>query len=695
MSTYKLVLRLAGLAVSSLLAVPAFATAQDASVCPRFAEGSIVENPPTAPADSSGTIRLTARNIGAGPVDEAHPRYDYRFCLLGNNNFSLEGPVIRTAAGKSVPVLLSNRLIPEKGFPTTHVMTAPGARPCTARPSEAFANISLTNLHFHGLNVSPQCGGDEVINTLTGPPGSGATADYRYRLAIPKNEPPGLYWYHPHVHGTSQQQILGGMASVIVVEGIEKFYPEVSGLKERIFVLRDMDKPDPADDPKASPDEPWKNVSVNYVPVIWKPPPYAQRLPQILIGAGERQFWRIANAAADTSFVLKLQFRDHGSKSWQDQPMTVIGRDGVPITDDDGHALNSGQVEKTVVLPPGARVEFIMTGPSTGVEARLFSADYNAYLLGLNPNPKGSDATDRQPARTLAELVVTPNAARPDGGAAMRSSAPRDQLQRFTGMRKDRTVRTRQLFFTKDERDDGAFFLTVEGNVPKPFQMDGKPDIVVNMPAVEEWTVENRDNESHVFHIHQVHFRVVERNGIPTDDHTEQTLVDTVVLPACQDWGSSNPDDPYANDPTFLGKNCRSPARVKLRMEFRQPDIAGTFVYHCHILEHEDKGMMAKIELVWDPPAAARTAALLRSGGMNAVLAQEQQARNNTAAAALGNSIDTLLKKLGAMQASSLIGRFFAPAGQSGKPTSGEVCTAKSPQRTAAAEKIRQEIRLR
>jgi hypothetical protein len=251
-------------------------------------------------------------------------------------------------------------------------------------------------------------------------------------------------------------------------------------------------------------------------------------------------------------------------------------------------------------------------------------------------------------------------------------------------MRKDKAVRARSLFFTKDERDEGAFFLTLEGNIPKPFQMDGKPDVVVNMPAVEEWTIENRDNESHVFHIHQIHFRVIERNGVPTDDHTEQTLVDTVVLPACQDWGNSDPGDPYANDPTFLGKNCVSPYKVKLRMEFRERDTAGTFVYHCHILEHEDKGMMAKIELVWNPEAASRTAALLKSGGMNALLADEQRARERAAEIATGpgNTIGLFLKRLASMKNSSPRGDFLALFGRQKEPTTDDICTSRPSQAT-------------
>ena len=96
--------------------------------------------------------------------------------------------------------------------------------------------------------------------------------------------------------------------------------------------------------------------------------------------------------------------------------------------------------------------------------------------------------------------------------------------------------------------------------------------------------------------------------GSPTDDRIEHILRDTIELGACRQWadGIDPQNDPYGlafppgsslNDQNFTGKNCVQPATVKLRMDFRDRNIVGTFLYHCHILEHEDHGMMAKIRL--------------------------------------------------------------------------------------------------
>src|SRR6201992_3044221 len=102
------------------------------------------------------------------------------------------------------------------------------------------------------------------------------------------------------------------------------------------------------------------------------------------------------------------------------------------------------------------------------------------------------------------------------------------------------------------------------------------PNIVVKQGTVEDWVIENRSNELHAFHIHQLHFMLVDYLGRKVD---EPFLRDTV------------------NVPYYNGRSLEYPS-VRLRMDFRDPNIIGTFVYHCHLLEHEDGGMMGRIKVV-------------------------------------------------------------------------------------------------
>jgi FtsP/CotA-like multicopper oxidase with cupredoxin domain len=101
-------------------------------------------------------------------------------------------------------------------------------------PASSVPLPDMTNLHTHGLTDSPQAPGDQVIMTMIAP---GQT--YRYVFAIPKTQPPGLYWYHPHPHGESNRQVAGGMSGLIIVGGIESYAPPVRGLPERDILLRD------------------------------------------------------------------------------------------------------------------------------------------------------------------------------------------------------------------------------------------------------------------------------------------------------------------------------------------------------------------------------------------------------------------------------------------------------------------------
>ncbi len=94
------------------------------------------------------------------------------------------------------------------------------------------------NMHFHGANASPKCHSDEVIHTLIN---SGES--FTYTIKIPADEPPGLYWYHPHVHTLAETALLGGASGIIEVMGIANLQPAVAGLPERILVMRDQTVP--------------------------------------------------------------------------------------------------------------------------------------------------------------------------------------------------------------------------------------------------------------------------------------------------------------------------------------------------------------------------------------------------------------------------------------------------------------------
>ncbi len=155
----------------------------------------------------------------------------------------------------------------------------------------------------------------------------------------------------------------------------------------------------------------------------------------------------------------------------------------------------------------------------------------------------------------------------------------------------------RKLYFSERRADPAdpnsaiLFYITEEGQTPAAFDPSSTvPNIVVKQGDVEDWIIENRSLELHAFHIHQLHFQLVDWYGINVN---EPFLRDTVSVP-------------------FFDNHMKSYPSVRLRMDFRDPNTVGTFAYHCHLLEHEDGGMMGTIRVDPADPPPAPTAAVSR-----------------------------------------------------------------------------------
>jgi FtsP/CotA-like multicopper oxidase with cupredoxin domain len=138
----------------------------------------------------------------------------------GKDGFAFDGasvaPVIRASPGDVIRITYVNDL-PRKSSETCAIS------PC----------MDMTNLHFHGLAVSPNSPQDDVLGMVAMP-----GQVLQYSVEIPRNHPPGLFWYHTHPHGESHRQVLDGMSGAIVIEGMERYAPQVKRLRERVIVVR-------------------------------------------------------------------------------------------------------------------------------------------------------------------------------------------------------------------------------------------------------------------------------------------------------------------------------------------------------------------------------------------------------------------------------------------------------------------------
>jgi len=462
---------------------------------------SLLSNPP----DARPPIVLTA-------INDPHTG-KAAFLFKGRE----EPPVIRAVPGEDIRLTYVNAMATESREKCI-------GRPCT----------NMTNLHFHGLHVSPDAPQDDVISMMAMPGES-----LHYVVNIPIDQPPGLYWYHTHPHGESYQQDLDGMSGAIVIDGIERYIPELQHMRERILVLRDQvigqDNPSSlelmhrvelsAKTCGTSTEAPERIFTVNGV-----------LRPRVAITPGERQFWRIANASPDLYADLQVD----------GEQLEIVALDGMPL------AFHSPEhpVEfvSHVLVPPAGRVEAIVTGPKPGAPASLRTRCFDT----------GSDG-DPNPAMVLADMV---NAAQPAPKPRTAPADARAPISRPLSLALIAQVENSSPDFVVNfSEDKQGFYINGRKYLPSD-----PPMTAVSIGAFHHWRVTNETHEVHPFHIHQVHFLVYAQNGVSL---TQPEWLDTVNVPV--------------------------EGNVDLVMDFTDPIIRGVSLFHCHLLSHEDKGMMAKI----------------------------------------------------------------------------------------------------
>lgn len=412
------------------------------------------------------------------------------------------------------------------------------------------------NIHFHGMGSSPKAPGDDVLGTFARPGES-----LHYVVHIPKNQEPGLYWYHPHIHGQTSFQVgSAGMSGAIVVNGLEHHLPGLAKMRERLIILRASgigatlrrrggdDVPGmPGMDGMAMPQSQMKPQTYNAQPcgsdLGLTTTLNGAYQPLITIRPGEKQFFRLINATSHKTLKLNVG----------NEQMELVAIDGFALDSWPGNPPT--KMVRTLIVPPAARVEFVVTGPPGGLGI-FRTLCYDSGITG-----------DHDPQTKLATLKAPPHQAQLHATVSgpLAVGAPLPSNVYTTAL--PPIAATRTVVFSEGPNN---FFIN-----GKFFKMSDPPMYVVHAGTVEEWHVHNVTQEVHDFHIHQIHFLVKEINGAKLAD---PYWADSVVIPHRLKDGT--------------------PGSLTLIMDFRDPTIKGTFLFHCHILDHEDAGMMAKIQAI-------------------------------------------------------------------------------------------------
>ena len=451
--------------------------------------GQPLREPPTL-ASRAGILEVA---LTAAPGAVVAGR---RTTALGYNG-TTPGPTLRVAPGDVLRLTLANEL------------------------------DQTTNLHTHGLHVSPEGNGDNVFRMVE--PGERATYEY----VVPADHPTGTFWYHPHHHGTVADQVFGGLFGALVVAAPSE--SEAGAVRERVLVLSDTTLTSDGAVAAVSTRDVMAGREGELLLVN------GQLRPRIDCTAGVPERWRVVNAC--TSRFLELRLDDH--------PWGFVGYDG--------HALAAPEERSTVVLAPGNRADLVVEPTRSG----LFTLRTLAHDRGGMGMMNGSGSRSTSAPTTLATVSVAGPA--PDQAPGRSLAAPTVSAVDLRGLAVDGR---RRITFTMGMGMGmgGGMTFGFDGQEFDPTRLDQQ----VALGTLEEWTLANTSPMDHPFHLHVWPMQVVDAPD--ADPSGQPDWRDVVIVPA------------------------RGQVTVRIRFD----DFGGRTVYHCHVLDHEDHGMMGTIEV--QPP---------------------------------------------------------------------------------------------
>jgi FtsP/CotA-like multicopper oxidase with cupredoxin domain len=404
-------------------------------------------------------------------------------------------PVLRSAAGVlavdlvagAATVDLAGRRVAALGYngslpgATWHVR--PGDR-LRVRLTNTLSRA--TNLHTHGLAVSPRDNGDNPFLAIA--PGE----TFEYDIRIPADHPPGVCWYHPHHHGTVADQVFGGLYGAIVVAGDDEEKVD----RERVLVVSDISVTTGGQVARVSPAERMMGREGAMVLVN------GQVRPVLRASGGERERWRVVNACVSRFVDLRLPGHD----------LTVLGYDA-------GRLPEPSPVDR-VLLPAGGRVDLLVDVRGGAGTSELVAEPYDRGTAGMMMGRGGRAPSSAE--RVVLATLVTEGV----GGGAARSAPTRRAVRDLRGQSVSAS-REVVLAMGMGRGMGGAGMMS--------FTLDGREfdasrvDQDVPAGAVEEWELRNTSPMDHPFHLHVWPMQVVHEGGI---EPAQPTWRDVVNVPA-------------------------------------------------------------------------------------------------------------------------------------------------------------------
>ncbi len=422
------------------------------------------------------------------------------------------------------------------------------------------ARFNTTNLHVHGFHVSPSDHSDNVFVEIE--PG----CEFQNRYDMPIDHAPGTFWYHGHVHGSTAIQVSSGMAGAIIIEGGLDDVPEIEAMEEKIFVLQQM--PYMYDSTAGRYHIPWNSTtfgpggwSGNYEAQGWRTTINGQSIPVIDMAPEEVQRWRFVHAGVRETINLELFDQDGTSAELLSQDLYTIAEDGIAY----GY-INEVQ---SMELEPGYRVDMMIQAPNKQSDT-LYLMDTGTEVLGsLEDTPSTEDP------KLLAMIVLKER-----GGSVAKTMPSSESLATLAPYPSLVDVTPTA------ELENMEFYIDTKVS-PVQFQIDRQAFDPANirqltLNKIQDWDLTS-GLANHPFHIHVNHFQILEKSICNDWDSGNNT---------CNEWGEPTKfDKPIWKDTYFVK------SREKTRIRTVYKDFTGKFVIHCHILDHEDQGMMQSVEI--------------------------------------------------------------------------------------------------
>ncbi|MFE4971994.1 multicopper oxidase family protein [Kitasatospora sp. NPDC056651] len=510
------------------------------ALSPAAAAASFPQPVVRRPRTTAGTARTAAgrpRAVLEQTLDVRFTDTDipgYGTATTRTYNGTIPGPTLRVRGGDVLRLRQVNGLPPDRPYRGPH-----------NRPHHQ----NTFNLHTHGLHVSPSGNADNILRefrprTADEVEAGAPEPEYLTTVEIPDGHPAGTYWYHPHVHGSTAEQIAGGMAGVIIVEGDVDEVPEIAAAADVVVCINEL-RLKKGKVPEFTAGDTFTAVAPTFTV-------NGEVNPTLVLRPGEVQRWRLVGALAFTTLPLHLADGD------DDVTLYQIAQDGITFP--------APVATGTLVMAPGNRADVLVLGgdPGTyelradGVSGPLMTVEVSGEAvdppMGLPDRlPQGKpfldadDVTDPDDERRVLFHV--------DGGVFAR---PFPNAYRVLGSNPTPAADP-----DGDLTTDPAYGLFDPDYVNHTLELD----------TVQRWTVRTDDDRPvfhHSFHLHTNHFLVTHRNGERLDPPVWH---DTVSL------AGGRPGDTF----TFLVK---------------YEDFTGRTVLHCHQLQHEDLGMMQLIDYV-------------------------------------------------------------------------------------------------